>query len=168
VHYTAKTAQNYMRVARFAEKTKTFSFFSELDPSVLYRLAALPDELAATLTPDTLLTDPRTGRQTALREMSARTLDRALDALEGKPTPVMPTPAKPTPAATVVVLSGATREEVAADAQRIMGLLSEQLGEIRQRKGSLTGASKQRVLAAIEQMRSIVLKWPAWATPKAK
>ena len=163
VHYTAKTAQNYMRVARFAEKTKTFSFFLELDPSVLYRLAALPDELAATLTPDTLLTDPRTGRKTALREMSARTLDRALDALEGKTTP-----AKPTPAATVVVLSGATREEVAADAQRIMGLLSTQLGEMRQRKGSLTGASKQRVLAAIEQMRSIVLKWPAWATPKAK
>ena len=112
---------------------------------MLYRLAALPDELAATLTPDTLLTDPRTGRKTALREMSARTLDRALDALEGKTTP-----AKPTPAATVVVLSGATREEVAADAQRIMGLLCEQLGEMRQR------------------MRSIVLKWPAWATPKAK
>jgi hypothetical protein len=43
----------------------------ELDPSVLYRLAALPDELVATLTPDTLLTDPRTGRKTALREMSA-------------------------------------------------------------------------------------------------
>ena len=117
---------------------------------MLYRLAALPDELAATLTPDTLLTDPRTGRKTALREMSARTLDRALDALEGKPTPVKPTPVKPTPAATVVVLSGATREEVAADAQRIMGLLCEQLGEMRQR------------------MRSIVLKWPAWATPKAK
>jgi type I site-specific restriction endonuclease len=105
---------------------------------------------------------------TTVREMSARTLDRALDALEGKPTPVKPTPAKPTPAATAVVLSGATREEVAADAQRIMGLLSAQLGEMRQRKGSLTGASKQRVLAAIEQMRSIVLKWPAWATPKAK
>jgi hypothetical protein len=123
----------------------------------------LPDELAATLTPDTLLTDPLTGRQTALREMSARTLDRALDALEGKTTPV-----KPKPAAAVVVLSGATREEVAADAQRILGLLSGQLGEMRQRKGSLTGASKQRVLAEIEQMRSIVLKWPAWATPKAK
>jgi hypothetical protein len=145
-------------------KNENVFVFFELDPSVLYRLAALPDELAATLTPETLLT----GRQTALREMSARTLDRALDALEGKPTPVKPTPVKPTPAATVVVLSGATREEVAADAQRIMGLLSAQLGEMRQRKGSLTGASKQRVLAAIEQMRSIVLKWPAWATPKAK
>ena len=33
------------------------------------------------------LADPRTGRQTALSEMSARSLDRALDALEGKAVP---------------------------------------------------------------------------------
>jgi hypothetical protein len=30
VHYSAKTAQNYMSVARFSKKTKTFSFFSEM------------------------------------------------------------------------------------------------------------------------------------------
>jgi hypothetical protein len=63
VHYSADTAQNYMRVARFAEKNRSASVFFDLDPTVLYRLAALPDELAATLTPDNLLTDPRTGRQ---------------------------------------------------------------------------------------------------------
>ena len=39
VHYSAKTAQNYMSVARFAEKTKALSFFLELDPTVLYRIA---------------------------------------------------------------------------------------------------------------------------------
>jgi hypothetical protein len=32
----------------------------------------------------------------------------------------------------------------------------------------LTGDSKQRVLAAIEGLRRMVLKWPAWATPAAK
>jgi len=53
------------------EKTETLRVFSGLEPAVLYRLAALPDEIAATLTPDTLLTDPRTGRQTALSQMSA-------------------------------------------------------------------------------------------------
>jgi hypothetical protein len=65
-----------MSVAGFAKNVKTFLHFSELDPSVLYRLAALPDEIAATLTPDTLLTDPRTGKQTPLKDMSARELDR--------------------------------------------------------------------------------------------
>ena len=134
-----------------------------MEPTVLYRIAALPDPIAATLTPDTLLTDPRTGRQTALREMSTRSLDRALDALEGKTAPE-----KPKPTSVDVMISGDTREEVAADAQRIMGLLSGQLAEIRRRKGSLTGDSKQRVLEAIERLRRIVLKWPAWATPTAK
>ena len=66
VHYSAKTAQNYMSVARFAERTKALSFFLAMEPTVLYRLAALPDEITATLTPDTLLTDPQTGRQTPL------------------------------------------------------------------------------------------------------
>jgi hypothetical protein len=47
-----------MRGARFGEKNRNVSVFFERDPSVLYWLAALPDELAATLTPDTLLTDP--------------------------------------------------------------------------------------------------------------
>ncbi|MEK7994560.1 MAG: DUF3102 domain-containing protein [Planctomycetota bacterium] len=162
VHYSAKTAQNYMAVARLGEKTKALSFFVTLEPTVLYRIAALPDDIVATLTPDTLLTDPRTGRQTALREMSTRTLDRSLDALEGKTAPQ-----KPKPVSTDVVLSGQTREAFAADAQRIMGQLSSRLTEIRGRKGSLTGTSKQRVLEAIENLRRIVLKWPAWASPAA-
>jgi len=123
----------------------------------------LPDAIAATLTPDTLLADPRTGRQTALSQISARSLDRALDALEGKTAPQ-----KPKPASVDVVLSGETREDVAADAQRIMGRLSDQLVEIRKRKGTLTGDSKQRVLEAIDRLRGIVLKWPAWATPATK
>ena len=65
-------------------------------------------------------------------------------------------------------MSGDTREEFAADALRIMGRLSEQMTEIRGRKGSLTGDSKQRVLAAIESLRRIVLKWPAWAVPATR
>ena len=162
VHYSAETAQNYMSVARFAEKTKALSFFLELEPTVLYRLAALPDEIAATLTPDTLLSDPRTGRQVPLKDLSTRSLDRALDALEGKTAPQ-----KPKPVSTDVVLSGETREAFAADAQRIMGQLSSRLTEIRGRKGSLTGTSKQRVLEAIENLRRVVLKWPAWASPAA-
>jgi hypothetical protein len=160
VHYSAKTAQNYMSVARFAKKTKALSFFLALDPTVLYRIAALPDDIAATLTPDTLLTDPRSGRQTPLKEMSARELDRALDALEGKPPHEGPKPPSGN-----VTLTGNTREEFASSALQIMGRLSDQMREIRGRKGSLTGASKQRVLAAIESLRRIVLKWPAWATP---
>ncbi len=160
VHYSADTAQNYMRVARFGERNRSASVFFDLDPTLLYRIAALPDEIAATLTPDTPLTDPQTGQQTALRKMSSRSLDRALDALEGKAAPK-----KPKPASTGVVLTGETREDAAADAQRLIGLLSDQLAEIRKRKGSLTGNSKQRVLEAIERLRGIVLKWPAWATP---
>jgi hypothetical protein len=58
-----------------------------------------------------------------------------------------------------------TREKFAADTLRIMTRLSDQVVEIRGRKGSLTGDSKKRVLAAIESLRCIVLKWPAWATP---
>ncbi len=54
VHYSADTAQRYMQVARFA-KNRNVAVFSERDPSALYRLAALPDAIAATLTPDTLL-----------------------------------------------------------------------------------------------------------------
>jgi len=162
VHYSIKTAQNYMSVARFVGKNESAFVFLDLDPTLLYRVAALPDDIAATLTPDTSLTDPRTGRQVPLKDLSARSLDRALDALEGKTVP-----AKPEPASAGLVLAGETREEVAADAQRIMGLLSDQLAEIRKRKGSLTGKSKQGVLEAIERLRGIVLKWPAWATPVA-
>jgi hypothetical protein len=162
VHYSAKTAQHYMAVARLCEKTKALPFFLTLAPTVLYRIAALPDDIIASLSPDTLLTDPRTGRQTALQEMSTRTLDRALDALEGKTAPETPRPVS-----TDVVLSGETREAFASDAQRLMGQLSSRLTEIRGRKGALTGTSKQRVLEAIENLRRIVLKWPAWASPDA-
>jgi hypothetical protein len=160
VHYSAKTAQNYMSVARFAEKTKALSFFLELEPTVLYRIAALPDEIAATLTPDTLLTDPQTGRQVPLKDLSTRSLDRALDALEGKKEPD-----KPKPASVDITFRGATREEYAAEVLKAMDLLTGRLAEIRGRKGRLTGDSKQDVLAAIERLRRTVLKWPAWATP---
>jgi hypothetical protein len=160
VHYSIETAQNYMSVARFAQKNGSASVFFDLDPTVLYRLAALPDDIAATLTPGTLLTDPRTGRQTPLKDMSTRELDRALDALEGKKDPE-----KPKPPSGDVTVTGKTREEFAADTLRIMGLLSDQVAGIRGRKGSLTGDSKQHVLDAIERLRRIVLKWPAWAKP---
>ena len=105
VHYSADTAQRYMRVARFAEKNRNAAVFFDLDPTVLYRIAALPDQIAATLTPDTPLTDPQTGRQVPLKEMSTRSLDRALDALEGK-TP----PEKPKPPSGDVTVTGKTRE----------------------------------------------------------
>ena len=160
VHYSVATAENYMRVARFAKKFVSAYEFFDLDPTVLYRLAALPDEIAATLTPDTLLTDPKTGRQTPLKDMNTRELDRALDALEGRTAPQ-----RPKRPSGDVTLSGDTREEFATDALRIVGRLSDQMTEIRGRKGSLTGDSKQRVLAAIESLRRIVLKWPAWAAP---
>ena len=163
VHYSADTAERYIQVARFAGKFRSAAEFFEQDPTVLYRIAALPDAIAATLTPDTLLTDPRTGRQTPLKDMSTRELDRALDALEGRPAPERPK----RPSADLA-LTGETREEYAADAQRIMGLLSDQLAVIRKRKGTLTGDSKERVLEAIERLRGIVLKWPAWATPATK
>ena len=163
VHYSVDTAERYMQVARFAEKFRSAAEFFEMDPTVLYRIVALPDEIAATLTPDTPLTDPKTGRQTPLKEMSSRELDRALDALEGK-TP----PDKPKPHSGDVTVTGKTREEFAADTLRIMGLLSEQITGIRGRKGSLTGDSKRRVLVAIESLRRIVLKWPAWAKPSPR
>ncbi len=35
VHYSTKTAQNYMSVARFAEETKPLSFFLALESTVL-------------------------------------------------------------------------------------------------------------------------------------
>src|SRR3990172_1969349 len=38
VHYSADTAQRYMRVARFSEKNRNVAEFFELDPSVLYRI----------------------------------------------------------------------------------------------------------------------------------
>ena len=120
----------------------------------------MPDEIAATLTPDTLLTDPRTGRQVPLKDLSTRSLDRALDALEGKKDPD-----KPKPASVDVTFRGATREEYAADVLKAMDLLAGRLADIRGRKGRLTGGSKQDVLAAIERLRRTVLKWPAWATP---
>jgi len=95
----------------------------------------LPDETAAKLTPDTPLTDPRTGRQIPLKDMSTRELDRALDALECRTS----SPEKPKQPSGDVTLAGKTREEFAADALRIMGRLSDQMTEIRGRKGSLTG-----------------------------
>ncbi len=134
-----------------------------MDPTVLYRLAALPDEMVAPLTPDTLLTDPHTGRQSALKEMSSRELDRALDALEGKGST-----ARPKALVAKVTLNGDTREAFAADTVRIMTQLSEQMAEIRGRKGALTGDTKQQVLAAIESLRRVVLKWPAWANPDTR
>jgi hypothetical protein len=37
-------------------------------------IAALPDPIAATLTPDTLLTDPRTDRQVPLKDLERQRL----------------------------------------------------------------------------------------------
>jgi hypothetical protein len=51
VHYSADTAQRYIRVARFSEKNRSAAVFFELVPTVLYRIVALPDAIAATLTP---------------------------------------------------------------------------------------------------------------------
>ena len=115
--------------------------------------------------PDSALNWLRTGEQIPLKEMSARELDRALDALEGKGKR---DPKKPTPLSGDLVLAGATREEAAADARRLIGLLGNQMADIRKRKGALTGASKQQVLEAVEHLRGIVLKWPAWAKPVDK
>ncbi|MBA4389070.1 MAG: hypothetical protein C0404_13900 [Verrucomicrobia bacterium] len=106
------------------------------------------------------MTDPRTGRQVPLKDMSARELDRALDALEGKKDPE-----KPKPESVDITFRGATREEYAADVLKAMDLLAGRLPDIRGRKGRLTGKSKQGVLASIERLRRTVLKWPAWATP---
>lgn len=164
VRYSVATAENYMRVACFTQKIASAYDFLAMEPTSLYRLAALPDDLASRLTPDTLLTDPKTGRSAPLKTLSTRELDRALDGLEGKSI----APVKPNKASVVVTLSGETREAVAADAKRIMGQLANELSGIRGHKGSLTGASKQQVLEAIEQLRNIVLKWPAWATPAHK
>ncbi len=121
---TSAATLNYMRVARFVGKNRSASVFLSLAPTVLQSLAALPDEKAATLTPDTLLTDPRTGLQTALSQMSIRSLDRALDALEGKTVPQ-----NPKPVSVGVALAGVTREDAAAAAQQIMGLLVDQLAD---------------------------------------
>lgn len=57
--------------------------------------------------------------------MSTRSLDRALDALEGKTVPQ-----NPKPVSVGVALAGVTREDAAAAAQRIMGLLADQLADI--------------------------------------
>ena len=130
VHYSIATAENYMRVARFAKKFVSAYEFFDLEPTVLYRIAALPDPIAATLTPDTLLTDPRTGRQVPLKDLSTRSLDRALDALEGKKDPD-----QSKPASVDVTFKGATREEYAADVLKAMDLLAGRLADIRGRKG---------------------------------
>ena len=44
VHYSLATAERYMRVARFAKNIVNVDDFFDLDPSVLYRVAALPDD----------------------------------------------------------------------------------------------------------------------------
>lgn len=115
------------------------------------------------LTPDTLLTDPRTGAQKTLKQMSSRELDRALDAIEGRNAP-----AQPKPPAAKVLLAGATRAAFASETVRVMTQLSEQMAGIRARKGALTGEAKQQVLEAIESLRRVVLKWPAWASSDAR
>ena len=38
-HDSAKTAQSYMSVARFSKETKALSFFLELEPTALHRIA---------------------------------------------------------------------------------------------------------------------------------
>ena len=47
-----------MQVARFAGKFRSAAEFFELELGVLYRIAALPDKIAATLKPDMLQADP--------------------------------------------------------------------------------------------------------------
>jgi hypothetical protein len=74
VPYSIKTAQNYMSVARFVEKNESAFVFFDAEPTILYRMAALPDKTAATLKLDTLLTDPKTGRQKPLKDMTSRVL----------------------------------------------------------------------------------------------
>ena len=55
--HSVATAENDLRVARFAKKIVNAYDFFDLEPTVLCRLAALPGETAATLTPDFLSGD---------------------------------------------------------------------------------------------------------------
>jgi hypothetical protein len=72
VHYSVRAAERYMLVARFSKTFDSTVEVFDLDPTVLYRIAALPDTNSRHAAPDTLLTDPLTGRQTPLKDMSSR------------------------------------------------------------------------------------------------
>lgn len=84
IQYSRHTAERYMRLARFAAKKSSAALFTSTKLSSLYHISSRPDEIVGKLAPDTFLTDPKTGKQKPLMEMSERALDRALDALEGR------------------------------------------------------------------------------------
>lgn len=67
-----------------ARNFRTFGIFSHFEPCRLDRVAALPPEIADTLTPDTVLPVPGTDLRLPLELMGYRKLDAALDALEGR------------------------------------------------------------------------------------
>lgn len=84
VHRDQQRVNEYMSAARFrSENHRTFGAFADFDPCKMTRIAAVPPEKLATLTPDTVLPVPGTKLSLALGEMGYRKLDAALDAWQG-------------------------------------------------------------------------------------
>lgn len=167
VHYTPRTAQNYIKMADFRTKnTKTFSHFSGMNPSCLYRVSCLPAKCRKDLTPETKLTDPKTGEAKPLKKMSARQLDRALNKLQGKKPVEEPSPPSgklPDIETGRSVPSGSDRESFAVSVRSAILKLVEEAGRMRSLGGKLQGESKRSAISATETLREALLRWPAWA-----
>lgn len=167
VHYTYRTAVNYINVAKMRkENVKTFSHFLAMDSSCLYRVACMTKDCRCSLTPETKLTDPRTGEKKPMKEMSARQLDRALDKLQGKKIVEEPSPSSgksPDIETGRSVPSGDDRESFAASVRAAILKLAEEAGRMRSLGGKLQGESKRSAISAMETLREALLRWPAWA-----
>lgn len=86
--FTPRTAYNYMAVAKLRRDFgKRFHQLSHMDPSKLYRIAALPHKIFQRLRPSNVLYVPLTRKRKRVRDMSALELDSALDRLEGRGVP---------------------------------------------------------------------------------
>ncbi len=158
-----KMAERTVDVTQAYDSNSTsMSNFESLDATRLYRLARVRPEKLRQLSPDTPLPIEPGGAPKPLPRMTAREFDAALDLYEGRRhhRPVKPSvPGIPLPA-----LDPGNREVYAGSFIAAIEFLIAEAPRIRALRGKLSAGRKEETEAAVENLRKVILRWPAWAT----
>ena len=161
------TATRMVDVAQAYEANQSaLTNFESMDKIRLYRLARVSKEKLKILTPETSLPVKPGGVLKPLASMTSREFDAALDLYDPPKTRrssrsrgMKPTvPGIPLPA-----MDMRTRELLALSTIAAIELLIAQASQIRSLPGKLSAERKGEAEAILENLRKVIIRWPAWA-----
>ena len=160
-----RTANRIVDVAQAYDSNETtLSHFNSLDASRLYRLASVRPEKLRQLTPETPLPVKPGGAPKLLAGMTARDFDAALDLFDPRATRRRRRSVTPSvPGIALPPLDLGNREVFAESFIAAIKVLIAQAPRIRSLRGKLSAERKEETEAELENLRKLILHWPAWA-----